>query len=214
MYLAIKRCLDLIGALALIIVTAPIMLAVAAAIRLTMGRPVIFRQMRPGLNERLFTCLKFRTMNHAVDREGRLLSDEDRMSPLGRWLRKTSLDELPQLWNILRGDLSFVGPRPLFVRYLSHYTQEERRRHSVRPGLTGWAQVHGRNSVPFEKRLELDIYYVDHKSLWFDTRILFATVWMVLTLRGVGADTAALDEIKVLKRSGSPTPVGRAVPHF
>jgi sugar transferase EpsL len=197
MYLAIKRCLDLIGALALIIVTAPIMLAVAAAIRLTMGRPVIFRQMRPGLNERLFTCLKFRTMNHAVDREGRLLSDEDRMSPLGRWLRKTSLDELPQLWNILRGDLSFVGPRPLFVRYLSHYTQEERR-----------------NSVPFEKRLELDIYYVDHKSLWFDTRILFATVWMVLTLRGVGADTAALDEIKVLKRSGSPTPVGRAVPHF
>jgi lipopolysaccharide/colanic/teichoic acid biosynthesis glycosyltransferase len=136
------------------------------------------------------------------------------MSPLGRWLRKTSLDELPQLWNILRGDLSFVGPRPLFVRYLSHYTQEERRRHSVRPGLTGWAQVHGRNSVPFEKRLELDIYYVDHKSLWFDTRILFATVWMVLTLRGVGADTAALDEIKVLKRSGSPTPVGRAVPHF
>jgi sugar transferase EpsL len=214
MYLAIKRCLDLFGALALIIVTAPIMLAVALAIRLTMGRPVIFRQMRPGLNERLFTCLKFRTMNHAVDREGRLLSDEDRMSPLGRWLRKTSLDELPQLWNILRGDLSFVGPRPLLVRYLSHYTQEERRRHSVRPGLTGWAQVHGRNSVPFEERLELDIYYVDHKSLWFDTRILFVTVGMVLTLRGVGADTAALDEIKVMKRGGSPTPVGRVVPHF
>src|SRR5580658_272430 len=172
MYLAIKRCLDLIGALALIIVTAPIMLAVAAAIRLTMGRPVIFRQMRPGLNERLFTCLKFRTMNHAVDREGRLLSDEDRMSPLGRWLRKTSLDELPQLWNILRGDLSFVGPRPLFVRYLSHYTQEERRRHSVRPGLTGWAQVHGRNEVPFEKRLEMDVWYVDHISFWLDVRIL------------------------------------------
>src|SRR5271155_1548138 len=138
MYSIVKRFFDIIGALGLIILTAPLMLAIAAAIRLTMGRPIVFRQMRPGFNERLFTCLKFRTMNHACGRDGRLLSDTERMTPLGRWLRQTSLDELPQLWNILRGDLSFVGPRPLFVRYLSHYTQEERRRHSVRPGLTVW----------------------------------------------------------------------------
>jgi lipopolysaccharide/colanic/teichoic acid biosynthesis glycosyltransferase len=193
MYSIVKRFLDFTGALALIILTAPLLLAIAAAIRLTMGRPVIFRQMRPGLNERLFTCLKFRTMNHACGPEGRLLRDAERMTPLGRWLRQTSFDELPQLWNILRGDLSFVGPRPLFVRYLSHYTQEERRRHSVRPGLTGWAQIHGRNSIPFEKRLELDIYYVDHKSLWFDARIFLSTVWIVLRQQGVGADAAALD---------------------
>jgi len=195
MYPIVKRIFDFIGALALIILTAPLLLAIAAAIRLTMGRPIIFRQMRPGLNERLFTCFKFRTMNHACGREGRLLSDAERTSPLGRWLRQTSFDELPQLWNILRGDLSFVGPRPLFVRYLSHYTQEQRRRHSVRPGLTGWAQIHGRNSIPFEKRLELDIYYVDHKSLWFDARILLSTVWIVLRQQGVGTDAAALDRL-------------------
>jgi sugar transferase EpsL len=193
MYSIAKRVFDFIGALALIILTAPLLLAIAAAIRLTMGRPIIFRQMRPGLNERLFTCFKFRTMNHARGREGRLLSDAERTSTLGRWLRQTSFDELPQLWNILRGDLSFVGPRPLFVRYLSHYTQEQRRRHSVRPGLTGWAQIHGRNSISFEKRLELDIYYVDNKSLWFDARILLSTVWIVLRQQGVGTDAAALD---------------------
>ena len=148
MYSIVKRFFDIIGALGLIILMAPLMLAIAAAIRLTIGRPIIFRQMRPGFNERLFTCLKFRTMNHACGREGRLLSDAERMTPLGLWLRQTSLDELPQLWNILRGDLSFVGPRPLFVRYLSHYTQEERRRHSVRPGLTGWAQIHDATACP------------------------------------------------------------------
>jgi sugar transferase EpsL len=198
MYPIIKRLLDIIGAIVLIVLVAPLLLIIATAIRITMGRPVLFRQMRPGLNERLFTCLKFRTMNHACDREGRLLRDEERMTPLGRWLRQTSLDELPQLWNILRGDLSFVGPRPLFVRYLPHYTQEERRRHSVRPGLTGWAQIHGRNSVPFERRLELDVWYVDHRSFWLDARVLLSTAWMVVRQHGVGADAGALDELRTV----------------
>jgi lipopolysaccharide/colanic/teichoic acid biosynthesis glycosyltransferase len=201
MYSKTKRLLDIVTALLLTVLTAPVMFAFAIAIRLKMGRPVVFRQMRPGLNERLFTCLKFRTMSDTCDREGKLLSDEERMTRLGSFLRRTSIDELPQLWNILRGDLSFVGPRPLFARYLPHYTQEERRRHSVRPGLTGWAQVHGRNEVPFEKRLEMDVWYVDHISFWLDVRILIRTAWMVLRQHGVGADSAALDDLRIARAS-------------
>jgi sugar transferase EpsL len=208
MYSIFKRFFDLLGAVTLIVLTTPLMLLIAAAIRLTMGRPVLFRQMRPGLNERLFTCLKFRTMNYACDPEGRLLSDTERMTPLGRLLRQTSMDELPQLWNILVGDLSFVGPRPLFVRYLPHYTQEERRRHSVRPGLTGWAQVHGRNSVLFDKRLELDVWYVDHLSLWLDVRILISTAWMVLRRQGVGPDAGALDDLRAVNTEYFTSKVG------
>jgi sugar transferase EpsL len=196
MYSILRRLLDIVGALLLSVLTAPLMLAVAIAVRLTMGRPVFFRQMRTGLNELPFTCLKFRTMTDACDREGRLLSDEKRMTRLGSFLRRTSIDELPQLWDILRGELSFIGPRPLFVRYLPHYTQEERRRHSVRPGLTGWAQIHGRNGVPFEKRLEMDVWYVDHISFWLDVRILICTAWMVLRQQGVGVDAAALDDLR------------------
>lgn len=196
MYSKLKRLLDIVGALLLMIAAAPLMLAAGLAVLIKMGRPVLFRQMRPGLNERLFTCMKFRTMTDACDREGRLLDDGQRTTPLGSLLRRTSIDELPQLWNILRGELSFVGPRPLFVRYLRHYTQEERRRHSVRPGLTGWAQVHGRNNVPFEKRLEMDVWYVDHISFWLDLRILIQTVWIVLRREGVGADAAALDDAR------------------
>ena len=172
------------------------MLFIAALVRLNMGKPVLFRQTRPGLNERPFTCLKFRTMNAARDEQGRLLSDAQRMTRLGKFLRRTSLDELPQLWNILQGDLSLIGPRPLLQRYLPYYTEEERRRHSIRPGLTGWAQIHGRNCLSFDKRLELDIWYVDHLSFWLDLRILLATAWIVLSQRGVGTDTAALDELR------------------
>jgi lipopolysaccharide/colanic/teichoic acid biosynthesis glycosyltransferase len=204
MYLTLKRLLDVAGAVTLLLLTAPLLLLIAAAVRLTLGRPVFFRQMRPGRQERLFTCFKFRTMNDACDEEGKLLEDEVRTTRLGRFLRRTSMDELPQLWNILRGEASFVGPRPLFVRYLPHYTQEERRRHSVRPGLTGWAQIHGRNRLPFERRLELDVWYVDHLSFWLDLRILLQTSWMVLMQKGVAIDAAALDELRTPKAdSGS-----------
>jgi len=187
-YPKFKRLLDVVGATGLLILAGPLMLLIAAAVRFTIGRPVLFRQIRPGLNARPFTCLKFRTMNEACDQEGRLLSDAQRLTRLGLWLRRTSLDELPQLWNILRGDLSVVGPRPLFERYLPYYTDEERRRHSVRPGLTGWAQIRGRNWVPFDERLAMDVWYVDHMSWHLDFRITIATLWIVLRGRGITAD--------------------------
>ena len=199
MYPIIKRLLDFAGAMILLVLAAPLIGLVALAVRCYLGRPVLFRQMRPGRHERLFTCLKFRTMTNACDEKGRLLEDEERTAKLGRFLRRTSLDELPQLWNILKGEASFIGPRPLFVRYLPHYTQEERRRHSVRPGLTGWAQIHGRNHLPFEKRLELDLWYVDHLSFWLDLRILVRTSWTVLMQEGVGADAAAFDELRTVQ---------------
>ena len=188
MYLKLKKPFDILSAVILLILAAPLMLLIAAVVWLTMGRPVLFRQVRPGLNERLFTCFKFRTMNEARDQKGRLLSDEQRLTRLGLLLRRTSLDELPQLWNILRGDLSLVGPRPLLERYLPYYTSEERRRHCVRPGLTGWAQIHGRNWVPFDERLAMDVWYVEHMSWHLDFRIVIATLWIVLTRRGITAD--------------------------
>jgi lipopolysaccharide/colanic/teichoic acid biosynthesis glycosyltransferase len=187
-YPKIKRPFDILSAVILLILAAPLMLLVAAVVWLTMGRPVLFRQVRPGLNERLFTCFKFRTMNEARDQKGRLLSDVQRLTRLGLLLRRTSLDELPQLWNILRGDLSVVGPRPLLERYLPYYTDEERRRHCVRPGLTGWAQIHGRNWVPFDERLAMDVWYVEHMSWYLDFRIVIATLWIVLMRRGITAD--------------------------
>jgi lipopolysaccharide/colanic/teichoic acid biosynthesis glycosyltransferase len=196
LYPKLKRPFDILSAVILLILAAPLMVLSAAAVRLTMGRPVLFRQVRPGLNERLFTCFKFRTMNEARDQKGRLLSEEQRLTRLGLLLRRTSLDELPQLWNILRGDLSVVGPRPLLERYLPYYTSEERRRHCVRPGLTGWAQIHGRNCVPFDKRLEMDVWYIDHLSFWLDLRILVVTAWIVLRQHGFRADAAALDELR------------------
>jgi lipopolysaccharide/colanic/teichoic acid biosynthesis glycosyltransferase len=187
-YSKLKKPFDILSAVILLILAAPLMLLIAAVVWLTMGRPVLFRQVRPGLNERLFTCFKFRTMNEARDQKGRLLSDEQRLTRLGLLLRRTSLDELPQLWNILRGDLSLVGPRPLLERYLPYYTREERRRHCVRPGLTGWAQIHGRNWVPFDERLAMDVWYVEHMSWHLDFRIVIATLWIVLTRRGITAD--------------------------
>jgi sugar transferase EpsL len=205
MYPTVKRLLDIAGAGILLVVTAPLFALIALAIRRSLGLPVLFRQMRPGQHERLFTCLKFRTMTGACDSDGRLLEDEERTTKLGSVLRRTSLDELPQLWNILKGQASFIGPRPLFVRYLPHYTQEERRRHAVRPGLTGWAQIHGRNRLPFEQRLELDVWYVDHLSFWLDFRILVQTFWMVAMQRGVGADAAALDDLR------PATPASRSI---
>lgn len=183
-YPAVKRWIDAICAVLVLVLLSPLMIVVALLVRLLHGSPVLFRQRRPGLNEKLFECLKFRTMTNARDERGELLSDEVRLTWLGRALRKLSLDELPQLWNIMRGELSIIGPRPLLKEYLPHYTEEEHRRHSVRPGLTGWAQVHGRNTLTFDERLRFDIWYVDNQSWRVDLEIFARTIHMLLTRRG------------------------------
>lgn len=181
-----KRPLDFIMALVGLIVLSPVMLVIAILVRIKLGSPVIFNQPRPGLNEKIFTLYKFRTMTDERDENGELLPDEQRLTPFGKWLRSTSLDELPELWNILKGDMSFVGPRPLLVNYLPYYTSEERLRHSVRPGMTGLAQVNGRNTVQWEKRFALDLDYVRNASLWMDVKIVFKTIDAVLSRRDIG----------------------------
>jgi sugar transferase EpsL len=177
--------MDITGATACAIVGAPIMLLAALAIRCTIGRPIVFRHCRPGLGERLFVCLKFRTMREDRDEHGRPLSDAERLTPLGDFLRRTSLDELPQLWNVLKGEMSLVGPRPLEFRYLPRYTPEQRRRHNVLPGITGWAQIHGRNAIDWECKFALDLWYVENSSIWIDIKILTMTLWKVLSTQGV-----------------------------
>jgi sugar transferase EpsL len=191
MYGLVKRVIDIIGAASGLILTAPFMPLIAALIRCSMGSPVLFRQKRVGFREKPFWCLKFRTMTSTCDKQGRLLPDKYRYSSLGTLLRRTSLDELPQLWNILKGDMSFVGPRPLYGEYIPYYTPEERKRHSVRPGLTGWAQIHGRNILPFDDRLAMDVWYVNHMSWSLDVAILLKTVWVVFAQHGSAADPSA-----------------------
>ncbi len=195
---AAKRAIDVVGSAAGLVALSPLLGAVSAAIVVTMGRPVLFRHVRPGLRGRPFTLLKFRTLRPA--RPGERMdpaTDERRATPLGRLLRATSLDELPQLWNVLRGDMSLVGPRPLLPAYLAVYTPEQARRHEVRPGLTGWAQVHGRRALPFSRRLALDVWYVDHWSLGLDAWILVRTVAVVALARGVlpGQRAADVDDL-------------------
>ena len=175
----LRRAVDIVGATVLTVLFAPVLAALAAAIRLTMGRPILFRQLRPGYQGRPFEVLKFRTM-----REDESLSDEERLTRLGVFMRQLSLDELPQLGNILRGDMSFIGPRPLLMEFLKWYTPEQMRRHDVKPGVTGWAQVQGRHAILFSKRLELDVWYVDNRSFLLDLKILGLTVLKVLTMRG------------------------------
>jgi lipopolysaccharide/colanic/teichoic acid biosynthesis glycosyltransferase len=206
MYPTIKRILDFSLAIGLLVVTAPLMLMIALAVRLTLGKPVLHRQSRPGLHEKPFTCFKFRTMRDVFDAQGQPLDDELRLTRLGAFLRRSSLDELPQLWNIVRGDLSFIGPRALLERYLPYYTDEEHRRHSVRPGLTGWAQIHGRNYLPFDRRLQMDVWYVDHFSWHLDLRIALATVWMVLAAKDVSIGAFPFPPLDV-QRSSSPNPI-------
>ena len=180
----LRRLVDLVGATILSVVLAPVIAALAAAIRLTMGAPVFFRQLRPGYKGRPFELVKFRTMKHAVDADGNALPDEERLTRLGVFMRQLSLDELPQLWNILRGDMSFIGPRPLLMEFLRWYSPEQMRRHDVKPGVTGWAQVQGRHAILFSKRLELDVWYVDHRSLPLDLKIVGLTLLKVLSMRG------------------------------
>jgi lipopolysaccharide/colanic/teichoic acid biosynthesis glycosyltransferase len=182
-YAAVKRAIDVIGAVAGLVLTAPIAAAVAVAIRWRLGPPVLFRQWRPGRGGELFELVKFRTMRHPVGTE----RDVDRLTPLGRWLRRTSLDELPTLWNVLRGDMSLVGPRPLLPAYLPRYTPAQARRHEVRPGITGLAQVRGRNALSWDEKFAADLEYVDHLSLALDVRMLLATVGAVLGQRGISA---------------------------
>jgi lipopolysaccharide/colanic/teichoic acid biosynthesis glycosyltransferase len=178
----IKRSFDIGVAAASLIVLSPVLAGTALAIRLEMGPPVLFRQVRPGRGEELFTLVKFRTMREAFDKDGRPLADAARLTGLGQFLRRTSLDELPQLWNVLMGHMSLVGPRPLRIEYLGRYSSKHARRHEVRPGITGWAQVNGRQHVPFSRRLDMDVWYVDHWSLGLDARILLRTALRVLSM--------------------------------
>ena len=180
-----KRLLDLALAVPALMLLAPVMLAVAGLVAWRLGRPVLFRQLRPGLRGRLFTLYKFRTMTDGRDAAGRLLPDAERLTRLGRLLRGLSLDELPELFNVLRGEMSLVGPRPLLPAFLDRYTAEEARRHDALPGITGWAQVHGRNGIDWEERFRLDVWYVDHRSLRLDLRILLMTVRAVLSREGI-----------------------------
>jgi lipopolysaccharide/colanic/teichoic acid biosynthesis glycosyltransferase len=181
----VKRGLDIVLSIAAVIVLSPVFLLLAIAVRAFLGTPVLFRQLRPGLGGRPFVMYKFRTMHDVRDEQGCPLPDGERLDRFGRFLRATSLDELPELWNVLVGDMSLVGPRPLLMNYLPLYSDAQRRRHDVRPGITGWAQVHGRNQVPWERRFELDAWYVDHQSLWLDLRILAMTVARVVRAEGI-----------------------------
>ncbi len=180
-----KRLLDLCVTVPLLILLSPLLGIVALLVRFQLGSPVLFRQQRPGLHGRPFVLYKFRTMTDARDEQGHLLPDSDRLTPFGRFLRSTSLDELPELWNVLKGEMSLVGPRPLLMRYLDRYTPEQMRRHDVKPGITGWAQVNGRNALTWEKKFELDVWYVDHLSLGLDLKILALTFWKTLKREGI-----------------------------
>jgi len=182
-----KRISDIIlAATALLLLGLPLVL-LTWQVRRRLGSPVFFRQTRPGLSGESFQMIKFRTMTNARDPDGELLADADRLTPFGRFLRSTSLDELPELWNVLRGDMSLVGPRPLLMEYLPLYSPEQARRHEVRPGITGWAQVNGRNELSWDEKFKLDVWYVDNRSLWLDIKILWLTVRKVLVREGISA---------------------------
>jgi sugar transferase EpsL len=188
---AIKRVVDIVGASVGIILFAPVMLVVSLLVLLTMGRPVLFRQQRPGLRGKPFTLYKFRTMRDVRTPSGELLPDELRLTTFGKWLRSTSLDELPELFNVLKGDMSLVGPRPLLMEYLPRYSPEQARRHEVKPGITGWAQVNGRNALSWEEKFRMDVWYVDNWNLWLDMKILLLTIWKVLKREGISAEGSA-----------------------
>ncbi|WP_339666833.1 sugar transferase [uncultured Pseudomonas sp.] len=187
----IKRAFDVILSASGLIVLSPVILCLALQISRKMGAPVLFRQIRPGLDGRPFEMLKFRTMKDALDAVGNPLPDSERLTSFGQFLRSSSLDELPGLWNVLKGDMSLVGPRPLLMEYLRLYSVTQYRRHEVRPGITGWAQVNGRNTVGWEKKFELDVWYVDNRSIWLDIKILFLTVKKVLVRDGISAEGEA-----------------------
>jgi len=180
-----KRAMDLVGALAALVLLSPVVAVLCILVRSKLGSPVLFRQVRPGMDGRPFNMVKFRTMTDERGPDGALLPDAQRLTALGAWLRSTSLDELPELFNVLKGDMSLVGPRPLLMDYLSLYDDRQARRHEVRPGITGWAQINGRNALSWEEKFELDVWYVDNRSLGLDIKILFKTVLQVLKRDGI-----------------------------
>jgi len=186
-----KKAFDIILAGIGVLLLAPLVLVLAVLVRWRIGKPMLFRQVRPGLNGSPFEMVKFRTMTSACDERGNLLPDEQRLTRLGRFLRASSLDELPELWNVLKGEMSLVGPRPLLMEYLSLYTSEQARRHEVRPGITGWAQVNGRNAISWEEKFKLDVWYVDNRSLWLDLKIIFLTIRKVVVRVGISAEGEA-----------------------
>ncbi|MDF8327483.1 sugar transferase [Aeromonas salmonicida] len=184
----IKRLFDLLASFFGLLVLSPLIVIVAWKIRKNLGSPVLFRQTRPGLNGQPFEMIKFRTMKDAVDKQGNPLPDVERMTAFGNKLRTSSLDELPELWNVLKGEMSLVGPRPLLMQYLPLYNLEQARRHEVRPGVTGWAQINGRNAISWQDKFKLDVWYVDNYSLWLDIKILFLTVKKVFIKEGITAE--------------------------
>lgn len=183
-----KRMLDVCASLLGLLFLWPLILVMALLVRILLGSPVFFVQQRPGLHGQPFALWKFRTMRDALGADGQPLTDGERLTRFGRFLRASSLDELPELWNVLKGDMSLVGPRPWLMEYLPHYTPEQMRRHEVRPGITGWAQVNGRNAASWDERLRLDVWYVDHWSFWLDLRILLRTIWTVVRREGISAE--------------------------
>lgn len=184
----IKRPLDFLVALSALLLLYPFLIFIGIIVKLKLGSPVLFKQVRPGLYGQPFTMMKFRTMTDERDENGELLPDDKRLTSFGKFLRSTSLDELPELINVLQGDMSLVGPRPLLTRYLDRYTDEQARRHDVKPGVTGWAQINGRNAISWEDKLELDVWYVDHLSLWLDFKILVLTLTKVIKREGISQD--------------------------
>jgi lipopolysaccharide/colanic/teichoic acid biosynthesis glycosyltransferase len=183
-----KRLFDIFASFFGLLMLSPIIAIVAWKIRKNLGSPVLFKQVRPGKDGKPFEMVKFRTMRDAVDAEGNPLPDSERLTPFGNWLRSTSLDELPELWNVLKGDMSLVGPRPLLMEYLPLYSKEQYRRHEVRPGVTGWAQVNGRNALSWDEKFKLDVWYVENRSFWLDIKILLLTVKKVLVRDGISAE--------------------------
>lgn len=180
-----KRLFDFFSVFAALFVFLPFLLVVFIAVRMNVGRPVLFRQVRPGKDGRTFEMIKFRTMTDERGKDGELLPDAQRLTPFGQFLRSTSLDELPELWNVLKGEMSLVGPRPLLMEYLPLYSERQARRHDLKPGITGWAQINGRNALSWEEKFELDVWYVENRTLWLDIKILFLTVWQVVKRDGI-----------------------------
>jgi len=187
----IKRIFDIVVSAVALLFLSPVIIIVNLKVAKNLGKPVLFRQARPGLYGKIFEMIKFRSMRDAVDKNGNILPDSERLTPFGEQLRSSSLDELPGLWNVLKGDMSLVGPRPLLVEYLPLYSQEQAKRHNVRPGITGWAQVKGRNAISWEQKFKLDVWYVENQSLWLDIKILFLTVKKVIVKDGISADGEA-----------------------
>lgn len=194
MYKYIKRFFDIVSSLIAIIILSPVLVITSILVRTKLGSPVLFKQERPGKDEKIFTLMKFRTMTDELDENGELLPDEIRLTKFGQFLRSTSIDELPELFNILKGDMSVIGPRPLLVRYLPRYNEHQHRRHEVRPGLSGWAQVNGRNTVSWEDKFNMDVEYVENYSMFMDIKILFMTIVNVLKHDGISSETSATME--------------------